>query len=356
MIDVAKHDKYSLGDVVAFFDPENLPGMQFQGRVLSMWKEKKGDEFCNFTLSILRRPFVDKAKDYISAKHLIYEYWDTNEYVTVKEENIYKVIASITIAEKEFTVDYFEDILADDDLKAGCIRVSNYHDNEEEALFPEVEPELILKGYHFDFDAEDYGDFTGWNAAFLLKVKEVVFDHFVPTLSKEAVNKNTPLWNFLLSCRHSDVPILDQVKKTSLLKTNRMWHPSVSLPLSFSLLQRFFAMRDDSVGVWMEQFEKWEEEEVQEGLKAISKLERENIPDPIYATEVEWVDDSSMSSFIVKASSDTEEEEQEEVRNPFSEEEEETLDSSDCTDTESDYTDSSSSVGSYVRHLKRRKM
>lgn len=365
MIDVAKHDIYDLCDVIAFEDKDILPGIQVQGRILSMWKEKETDEKCNFTVSILRRPFSsdpqDKPGDYISNTHLIYEYWDTNEYVTVKEQDIKKVIPSVTIDRKDARVDYFIDNFEKEELKLGVIHVSSYHDNDEGAAFNAIEPELILSYYHFDYQAEDYGTQLDWGSNFLLKLKKVIFDPFVSSLSKENANLNFALWRFMIHERNSLTPILDKVsgRQKEIIKRNRMYRPSISLPLIADLIQRFFALQDKSIAIVIEMFEHWEEHDLKTTLNLISKLEQSTTPDPLYIEEVELVDAVSLSSFIEKdedSNSDTYssasspipgkalfEEGEMSTEEEEEEEEEET--------TEDEYTDSdeSSSIASYVR-------
>ncbi len=307
MVDVLKHDKYSLGDIIAFENKDTLPGVQVQGRILSMWKEAENDVNCRFTISIIRRPFDAEPKDFIAQSHLIYEYWDTNEYISVNEDSVLKCIPCVSIDAESCNLAYLIDHFEKDQLKKGVIYISWYHDNDEEALFECIEPELILSAYHFDYDLEDYGNHLDWGSTFLLKLKKVIFDPFVSSLSKKASTMNFDLWKFLLSHRNLDTPILERIRSRQggdIIKTNRMYRPTLCLPLIVDLIKKFFSLRDQSVAVIVEHMEKWEKGPLKVALKEISNLEHGSSVDPLYKEEVELVDDVPINTFIVRDGSD----------------------------------------------------
>lgn len=330
MVDVISHEKYELGDIIAFLPKALSPSIQIQGRILSMWKNNEKDENCIFTVGIVRRPFIDTPSDYISQTHLIYEYWDTNEYCCVLEEEIVKLIPSATISKEKLTVDYFLDTFEKEDLKNGIIHVSGYHDNVEGALFEVISPELLLSSYHFDYESEDYGNAREWAVTFLLTLKKFIFDPFVSSLSKKISTGNFDLWVFLLNQRKSDVPILDKLSTRSgkeMIRVNRMYHPTISIPVIDKLIKEFYKTDGQSVAVVIEKFEQWsmKEGDVGKALITIARLEQKNTPDPMYADEMDLVDAVSLSSFIEKDETDdssVDESEGDETKNPFSEDSE----------------------------------
>ena len=387
MVDVISHEKYELGDIIAFLPKALSPSIQIQGRILSMWKNNEKDENCIFTVGIVRRPFIDTPSDYIAQTHLIYEYWDTNEYCCVLEEEIVKLIPSATISKEKLTVDYFLDTFENDDLKNGIIHVSGYHDNVEGALFEVVSPELLLSSYHFDYESEDYGNPREWPVAFLLTLKKFIFDPFVSSLSKKISTGNFDLWVFLLNQRKSDVPILDKLSTRSgkeMIRVNRMYHPTICIPVIDRLIKQFYETDGQSVAVVIEKFEDWsgKKGDVGKALIEIARLEQKNEPDPMYADEMDLVDAVSLSSFIEKDETDDsslDESEGDDIKNPFSEdseseediqkyktskgvitedtdeETEEEEEEEEDMETESGYTSSSSSLFSDDNTTKKRR-